>query len=281
MNDGTHGRQHRLSEIDEETRTAWCAGCQARVDLNRSKQLSWQCGPANRARAQAWRDKPTNSERQRVAALAKYWAGRPERQPKPVKRVVLTPCGQCGKATPNKKFCSRACYFARYSRDTTYATVTCPCGRKFDVLLKRIADGRGKYCSRRCADRFRVRKRSGKPRNANRCTPEYSLRWRLAKFHGMTPDDFDALVTAQGGRCYLCEEPLQLAVRMKVNIDHDWRCCPSGKSCASCRRGLACKRCNLLIGKAVDDPVLLRRIADNLEAALNLLELETVTLESS
>lgn len=279
MSDGTR-REHRLSDIDEGTRTAWCAGCQERVDLNRSKQNGWQCGPRNRARVQAWRDKPTNAERQRVAALAAYWAGRPERHPRPAKRIVMTACGHCGKETSNKKFCSRECYFARYSRETTYGTVTCPCGRRFDVLLKRIADGRGKYCSRMCKDRF-VQRKSDKPPNANRCTPEYSFRWRLAKFHGMTPGDFDAMVTAQDGRCYLCEEPLQLGVRTRVNIDHDWRCCPSGKSCAFCRRGLACKRCNLLIGRVSDDPELLRRIADNLEAALNLLELETVTSRSS
>lgn len=36
----------------------------------------------------------------------------------------------------------------------------------------------------------------------------------------------------------------------------------------ACRRGLACTRCNLLIGMADDDPDLLRLIADNLESAI-------------
>jgi hypothetical protein len=35
-----------------------------------------------------------------------------------------------------------------------------------------------------------------------------------------------------------------------------------------CRRGLACNRCNTLIGTVADDPELLRRIAGNLELVL-------------
>jgi hypothetical protein len=54
----------------------------------------------------------------------------------------------------------------------------------------------------------------------------------------------------------------------RTHLDHDHRCCPRGKSCQYCRRGLACPECNQLIGLAHDDPDRLRRIAANLEIAL-------------
>lgn len=76
-----------------------------------------------------------------------------------------------------------------------------------------------------------------------------------------------AMWQAQGGRCYLCEEPLP-AERRKVHVDHAHTCCGPKRSCGFCRRGLACDRCNNLIGRAGDDPELLRRIAGNLERIL-------------
>ncbi len=68
----------------------------------------------------------------------------------------------------------------------------------------------------------------------------------------------------QGGCCYLCGTSMD---RAEAVVDHDHNCCPAGKSCAYCRRGLACDRCNVLIGHAKDDADLLRLIAANLEAA--------------
>jgi hypothetical protein len=84
--------------------------------------------------------------------------------------------------------------------------------------------------------------------------------------HGMSPADLTRMRAAQQGLCYLCGDPLPDG-RARVAVDHDHRCCPRKKSCEYCRRGLACNRCNLLIGWAKDDPQLLRLIADNLEAA--------------
>src|SRR6185437_4391871 len=84
------------------------------------------------------------------------------------------------------------------------------------------------------------------------------------KRHG-TAQAFAAMWAEQGGRCYLCEDGL---VPGSAHIDHDHLCCPVGKSCRWCRRGLACRRCNILIGHADHDPARLRRIADNLEAVL-------------
>jgi hypothetical protein len=88
---------------------------------------------------------------------------------------------------------------------------------------------------------------------------DYMRRWR----HG----NMEQLDGIQEKSCYLCGDPLP-DDRARWRVDHDHRCCPPGKSCQYCRRGLACHQCNVLIGLALDDPERLRRIAGNLEAAL-------------
>jgi hypothetical protein len=55
-------------------------------------------------------------------------------------------------------------------------------------------------------------------------------------------------------------------------IDHDHSCCPQRRSCDICRRGLACGRCNKLLGLANEDPARLHRIANALEAANTLVQ---------
>ena len=87
------------------------------------------------------------------------------------------------------------------------------------------------------------------------------------KHDGLTPDDLARMREAQHGLCYLCGDPLPGDTYF-LAIDHDHRCCPPKTSCAFCRRGLTCHACNVLIGHAKDDPARLRRIADNLDAAI-------------
>lgn len=75
--------------------------------------------------------------------------------------------------------------------------------------------------------------------------------------------DFAAMWQQQAGLCYLCNRALGSG--REVHMDHDHSCCPQGKSCKFCRRGLACMACNTMIGLVREDPALLRLIADNLE----------------
>lgn len=78
-------------------------------------------------------------------------------------------------------------------------------------------------------------------------------------------EDRAAMWAAQDGKCYLCGEPMDDPRR--IRIDHDHSCCAPNTSCRICRRGLAHHRCNIAIGYAGDDPALMRRMADALEAA--------------
>lgn len=97
--------------------------------------------------------------------------------------------------------------------------------------------------------------------------PEDYRNQELRKKHGMYPHDWAALYETQAGCCYLCGNELDMIKSKAIAIDHDHRCCPANKSCAICRRGLACSNCNLAIGMVYEDPARLRRMADALEAA--------------
>lgn len=82
--------------------------------------------------------------------------------------------------------------------------------------------------------------------------------------HRMTLADWNDLWVLQEGKCYLCQNPLPSNIR-KVHVDHDHRCCGPVRSCQLCLRGLACDRCNWIIGLAGEDPEPLKRIALYLE----------------
>ena len=116
---------------------------------------------------------------------------------------------------------------------------------------------------KRAADPQWAREAGRRWRETNR---DRHLENRAKQRHG---PDFDPteMRNIQSGCCYLCADPLSDDGR-NVNVDHDHSCCSRGKSCRYCRRGLACTRCNTLIGLADDNPDLLRRIAANLEPAV-------------
>ena len=96
--------------------------------------------------------------------------------------------------------------------------------------------------------------------------PDQALHQKWWSQHRIRPADMAALLASQGGKCYLCGDPLDLA---DAFIEHDHRCCGPLRSCRVCRRGLSCKHCNSVAGLGHDDPDRLRRIADALEAAID------------
>jgi hypothetical protein len=75
---------------------------------------------------------------------------------------------------------------------------------------------------------------------------------RLARDHGLTVEEYDAIEAAQDGRCAICRQDKPLVV------DH---CHESGKV-----RGLLCHLCNRAIGFLGDDPIIVGQAAAYLEA---------------
>jgi hypothetical protein len=91
---------------------------------------------------------------------------------------------------------------------------------------------------------------------------------RRMKKYGLTAVRFAEIFEAQGGCCYLCGEPLDLETKRGMHVDHDHSCCRGAASCGDCVRGFACMLCNNGIGAFGDDPERMRRVADQLEAAI-------------
>ena len=85
--------------------------------------------------------------------------------------------------------------------------------------------------------------------------------------HRLTLADWNDLWVLQAGKCYLCEDLLPNDIR-KVHEDHDHGCCGPVRSCQYCLRGLACCRCDWIIGLVGEDPELLKRIALYLETSM-------------
>lgn len=82
--------------------------------------------------------------------------------------------------------------------------------------------------------------------------------------HGMTEGDYSAMLLAQGGLCAGCQRPAPVAGK-NLHVDHDHACCPSNRSCHSCRRGLLCAECNMALGLLRDNTDTLARLVEYLD----------------
>jgi len=154
-------------------------------------------------------------------------------------------CSRCGESKPVSEF----------NRDSTRLDSR----RSECKLCQREMNRRADPEIRRQRDRALKRRK----------TPKRQLWHTLWFMHRMRPEDWEAMWTAQDGRCYLCGDGLP-AERAQVNLDHDHACCPPRTSCPWCRRGMTCGPCNRIIAAAREDPERLRRIATNLEQVLPL-----------
>jgi hypothetical protein len=82
--------------------------------------------------------------------------------------------------------------------------------------------------------------------------PEAFRAIQLKRRYGMSLDDFDQMLKAQGGLCALC------LTKPAVDVDH---CHSNGKV-----RALLCRACNLGLGMFSDKPEMLRKAASYIEA---------------
>lgn len=122
-----------------------------------------------------------------------------------------------------------------------------------EMVRQKLYDGQIRYYRCRVCHRRSQRDYHARNPNAARITA-------LKSSHGLTVQEFDEILQAQGGVCAICGQG-QLVVKAKaggvrtqLSIDHDHRCCPRQKSCVKCRRGLLCTSCNTALG-LVDDSI--------------------------
>ena len=80
----------------------------------------------------------------------------------------------------------------------------------------------------------------------------YQLRHR----YGIELEEWQAILDRQGGGCAGCLRSEAEVGRLFV--DHDHGCCPGGRSCGRCVRGLLCRACNTALGLVGEDEAVLR-----------------------
>lgn len=80
---------------------------------------------------------------------------------------------------------------------------------------------------------------------------EYKRRHHLRNTYGISLEDYDSMLTEQGGVCAICGKQETHAQHKYLSVDH---CHETGKV-----RGLLCHGCNATIGYAKDDPARLER----------------------
>jgi hypothetical protein len=81
---------------------------------------------------------------------------------------------------------------------------------------------------------------------------------RVQDTYSLTPEQYDALYAAQGGRCALCRRARGTGGK-RLAVDHDHACCPGPRSCGRCCRGLVCGPCNDVLAHFRDDPAAFER----------------------
>lgn len=86
---------------------------------------------------------------------------------------------------------------------------------------------------------------------------------RIQKTYSITEEQYQALLTAQQGGCYICHRK---AGARRHSVDHDHSCCNGPISCGKCVRGLLCNKCNKFLGHIRDSVAAAYRMADYLAA---------------
>lgn len=133
--------------------------------------------------------------------------------------------------------------------------------RKRDQLRAQRQDWYGRNRDELNAKRRARRQNDPEFREAmNRRAREWTVKnrerrrqWQRQFLYGLMPEQFDALMATQQGRCAICRDSADL------HVDHDHN--------AGHVRGLLCDRCNHGLGHFRDSPTFLRSAAEYLERA--------------
>ena len=177
-------------------------------------------------------------------------------------------------------FCVRC---GRSWRSTISWAFQCfPTGRSSEAIGVRLMNKR--TCAT-CGDEFiQTNNRRKASTYCPSCYREYHRAWRERQKeedplvnqrkncwekHRLYPEEVIAWKEALGNKCPICNEEFENTQAKKACVDHDHNCCPKGRSCASCRRGLICFNCNTVLGKVNDNPEVLLSMIDYLKESKN------------
>ena len=117
-----------------------------------------------------------------------------------------------------------------------------------------------RFCGKTCSNRQSYI-------NRKMVDPEHFKKWdreRGFSRYGITEEEYNDILEAQNGGCAVCCSKTPGGVG-RFHVDHDHKCCPSGKSCGMCVRGLLCSRCNTAAGLLQDDPTIVLALLEYIE----------------
>jgi hypothetical protein len=161
----------------------------------------------------------------------------------------------------------------------------CRCGVERDIRGTMLRSGRSKSCGCK-SDALRKETRDSGTRSPRyrKMTPrqrdnqrEAHRKWKARQGklwaanksclhdHGLSLEQKRELLMKQGFKCansacdFMTTHPS--AALTEWCFDHDHSCCPEGKSCEKCRRGLLCQPCNRAMGHVHDIPERLEGLA--------------------
>lgn len=123
--------------------------------------------------------------------------------------------------------------------------------RYYDANRDKEADRQRRYVA------ANPEKRRETKRRYMAAKPETDRAWKLSWFYGMTLEDYERLLAAQGNACAICKTDAGTQSHGRLQVDH---CHSTGEV-----RGLLCGRCNRGLGMFSDSP-------DALKAALRYLD---------
>lgn len=112
--------------------------------------------------------------------------------------------------------------------------------------------------------------------NFNKANPGFKcgrsvVNGTLMSKYSISIEQYESMLSDQGNTCAICDGKEtridnRYGATARLAVDHDHACCPGDTSCGKCIRGLLCHSCNTAIGKLKDDPAILRKAANYLEA---------------
>lgn len=163
-------------------------------------------------------------------------------------------CARCKQLRPIEEFPLRR----KSGTDRYYRHSYCPdCRRekRYEWGREHRAELTAGMRERYWADPERYKSAVAQRRRAAGIPERKPFKGHRFRLYGITQPEYDAMLTAQGGRCAIChEEPNG----RQLGVDHDHA---TGRV-----RGLLCSRCNMGLGAYRDDVALLRQAITYLEA---------------
>jgi hypothetical protein len=102
---------------------------------------------------------------------------------------------------------------------------------------------------------------------------QYKALKRASKYRSrfnLSIDEVERIFATARYACEACgTRKDELALGIRLVLDHDHSCCPTEFTCGKCIRGVLCTSCNMALGAVRDDPDRLTAIVDYMHRSVD------------